>query len=120
MHNQAVQELLCTEPKGNPEEALFFAFAFEEVLKRQASYRECKLEAKSQPSSVCLITKTGKVYHRCGAHIFIPQYIPRSEPVKGKYGQCEITGRFDSGSPGTIFTIKDLKDILCTYYSHYS
>ena len=37
MNNKKVQEKLCTEPR-EPEQALEFAIAFEEGVKRQKSY----------------------------------------------------------------------------------
>ena len=38
MANKQVREKLCTEPKGNPNEALQFAIAFEDELRRQKTY----------------------------------------------------------------------------------
>ena len=73
MHKKAVQERLCTEPNTNPDEALQFALASEERVKRQASYgsqnRDPKLEVKTEPISVCTIT-SDKVGFRCGASNF--------------------------------------------------
>ena len=83
-----MQERLCTEPKGTPEEMLQFAVAFEEGLKRQASNQDCKLEVKSEPISVSTITKTGKVCFRCGAHNFTMQHIPQCKAVKDKCRKC--------------------------------
>ena len=88
LHNKAMQERLCTAPKGTPDEMLQFAVAFEEGLKRQASNENCKLEVKSKPISVSAITKTGTVCFRCGAHMFTSQHIPQCKTVKDKCRKC--------------------------------
>ena len=52
MNNKKVQEKLCTEPR-EPEQALEFAIAFEEGVKRQKSYilqtTETPKNVKSEP-----------------------------------------------------------------------
>ena len=50
MTNKKVQEKLCTEPK-EPEQALEFAIAFEEGIKRQKSHgtHTSKTSVKSEP-----------------------------------------------------------------------
>ena len=53
MNNKKVQEKLCTEPK-EPEQALEFAIAFEEGVKRQKVYeshssKTPKSNIKSEP-----------------------------------------------------------------------
>ena len=89
-----MQERLCTELKDSPEEALYFAVAFEERIKRHASYRESKLEIKSEPASVCATFNPGKVCFRCGAHNFTPEHIPQCKAIKEKCGNCGNTGHF--------------------------
>ena len=65
MNNATVQERLCTEPKDNPEEALRFAVAFEEGIKRQQSYghKQEKLQVKVEP--VCSVESKDTCF-RCG------------------------------------------------------
>ena len=46
MNNKQIQEKLCTESKENPAEALQFAIAFEDGLKRQKSYGYISQEPK--------------------------------------------------------------------------
>ena len=38
MHKKTVQELLCTDPKNQPQEALQFANAFEEGIAQQQNF----------------------------------------------------------------------------------
>ena len=66
MHNKAMQGQLRTEPEGTAEEVLQFAVAFEQGLKRQVCYEECKFDVKYETTSVCAKTNTGKVRFRCG------------------------------------------------------
>ena len=85
MHNKAVQERLCTEPKSNPNEALQFAVAFEEGVKRQAfdgnQNWESKLEVKTKPNSMCTNT-SGKVCFSCGSSNFTLQHISQCRAAK--------------------------------------
>ena len=53
MGNKKVQENLCTEPKNNPAEALQFAIAFEDGLKRQRTYGFIIQEQKIKEEPVC-------------------------------------------------------------------
>ena len=83
MHKKADQETLCTESESNTEEALQqIAVAFEEGLKRQASYGnqkpESKPETKTESISVCTIT-TGKICFGCGTQNFTPQHLSACE-----------------------------------------
>ena len=94
MHNNAVQERLCTEPKDSPDEALQFAFAFEKGIKRQAHYGKCKFEMKSKLIFVSAISNPENVCFRCGAHNFKPQDIPQCKAVKPNCGKCGIMGHF--------------------------
>ena len=57
MSNKQVQEKLCTEPKDNPLDALQFAIAFEDGLKRQKTYGYISQEAKVKEEPVCTISK---------------------------------------------------------------
>ena len=98
MHNKVVRERLCTVAKNSPQEALQFDVAFEEGLKPQASYVECKLEIKSDPIPVCSISNPAQVCFRCGAYNFTPQQIPQCEAVKEKGEKCGIVGQFVENS----------------------
>ena len=56
MANKQVQEKLCTEPKETPAEALQFAIAFEDGLKRQRTYGYIGNETKIKEEPVCTIS----------------------------------------------------------------
>ena len=53
MNKKQVQEKLCTEPKETPAEALQFAIAFEDGLKRQSSYGHINQEPRVKDEPVC-------------------------------------------------------------------
>ena len=56
MANKQVLEKLCTEPKENPAEALQFAIAFEDGLKRQRTYGYINQEQKIKEEPVCSVS----------------------------------------------------------------
>ena len=56
MANKQVQEKLCTEPKDNPADALQFAIAFEDGLKRQRTYGYINQETKIKEEPVCSVS----------------------------------------------------------------
>ena len=56
MSNKQVQEKLCTEPKDNPLDALQFAIAFEDGLKRQKTHGHISQEAKVKEEPVCTVS----------------------------------------------------------------
>ena len=56
MANKQVQEKLCAEPKETPAEALQFAIAFEDGLKRQKSYGYMNQESRVKYEPVCAVS----------------------------------------------------------------
>ena len=66
MINKQVQEKLCTESKENPAEALLFAIAFEDGLKRQKSYGYINKEMKIKEEPVCAINNNNQ--RECWRH----------------------------------------------------
>ena len=68
MSNQKVQEKLCTEPK-EPDQALDFAIAFEEGIKKQKAFQvsaePAKASVKSEPV-VAVVKTIPRECFRCG------------------------------------------------------
>ena len=62
MHNKASQDRFCTKPNACPDEALTFVVAFEEKIKRRASYdlqhKPLQVEVKSE-AVVCVLAQVG-------------------------------------------------------------
>ena len=57
MSNKQLQEKLCSEPKDNPADALQFAIAFEDGLKRLRTYVYIIQEPKLKEEPVCSVCK---------------------------------------------------------------
>ena len=55
MKNKQVQEKSCTEPKEYPADALQFAIAFEDGLKRQKSYGYINQRPKIKEEPICAV-----------------------------------------------------------------
>ena len=74
MANEQVQEKLCTEPKETPAEALQFAIAFEDELKREKSYGYIIQEPKVKEEPICAVSSSNPrvLEMRCG------EFYPRS------------------------------------------
>ena len=78
MNNKKVQGKLCTEPK-EPDQALEFAIALEEGVKRQKAYGahahdSAKTVVKSEP--VYAVEKTNpREWYRCGAANFKMEHV---------------------------------------------
>ena len=73
MANKQVQEKFCTEPKDNPAEALQFAIAFEDGLRRQKTYRYISQEQKIKEEPLCAVSgrkQNDQECWRCGAGNF--------------------------------------------------
>ena len=73
MANKQVQEKLCTEQKDTPADALQFANAFEDGLKRQRTYEQFNQEPKikeEKVSSVCGSKQKNRECWRCDAANF--------------------------------------------------
>ena len=108
MNNKAVLERLCTEPKGTPEEALQLAVASEEGLKRQASYRDCELEIKSEPICVCAETKLEKCVLDAEPYLHTTAY----RPIKGSKKIMLKMRKYGTFSPMLYFCVETCKE--CT------
>ena len=92
MANKQVQEKLCTEPKETPAEALQFAIAFEDGLKRQKSYGYINQEPKVKEEPICAISSNNNTREcwRCGAGNFTLDHLKR---CKAPEAMCNYCGR---------------------------
>ena len=91
MANKQVQEKLCTEPKETPTEALQFASAFEDGLKRQKSYNYINQEPRVKDEPVCAVsTSNSRECWRCGAANSTPDHLKR---CKAPEAMCNYCGR---------------------------
>ena len=73
MANKQVQEKLCTEPKDNPADALQYAIAVEDGIKRQNSYGYINKETKIKEEPTCSKSSSSQNHRecwRCGAGNF--------------------------------------------------
>ena len=95
MNNRKVQEKLCTEPK-EPDQALEFAIAFEEGVKRQKAYgtqapEPTKSVVKSEP--VYAVDKTNpRECYRCGAANFTMEHVNFCMATNHRCKFCKIVG----------------------------
>ena len=94
MRNLAVQEKLCTEPKNTPKEALEFAIAYEEGSLRQKTYREPKVEIKTEP--ICTISKK-KNCLRCGIENFTMEHLKVCRAKGKQCNKCGTSVKFVDG-----------------------
>ena len=91
MNNKQVQEKLCTEPKENPAEALQFAIAFEDGLKRQNSYGYISQEPKIKEEPICAVsTSKQRECWRCEAGNFTLDDLSK---CKAPNAMCNYCGR---------------------------
>ena len=64
MHNKAVEERLCTQPKSSPKGLLNFVVAFKQSFGEQASndlqHMRVEFEVKIEPIPVSVVPKTEK------------------------------------------------------------
>ena len=93
MANKQVQEKLCTEPKDNPNEALQFAIAFEDGLRRQKTYGYIAQEYKVKEEPVCTVggsKQNDRECWRCGAGNFTLDHI---KVCKAQSVMCNYCGR---------------------------
>ena len=96
---QKVQEKICTEPK-EPEQALEFAIAFEEGIKRQTSYRtqitdSSKTSVKSEP--VFAVARTNQRERECVFQMrnFTMEHIENCKAANCKCKHCKIVGHME-------------------------
>ena len=98
MNNKKVQEKLCTEPR-EPEQALEFAIAFEEGVKRQKSYTVQTTETPKNVESerVYAIEKSqnSRECFRCGEPNFTPDHIKNCTAVNYRCKFCKIVGQLE-------------------------
>ena len=76
--NKLFQEKLCTEPKDTPAEALQFAIAFEDGLKRPKTYGYIGQEPKIKNGPVCAVSGSSfntRECWRCGAGNFTMEHL---------------------------------------------
>ena len=91
MANKQVQEKLCTESKETPAEALQFAIAFEDGLKRHKSYGYINQEPRVKDEPVCAVsTSNSRECWRCGAGNFTLDHLKR---CKAPEAMCNYCGR---------------------------
>ena len=98
MNNKKVQEKLCTEPR-EPEQALEFAIAFEEGVKRQKSYTlqttETPKNVKSEPVNAVEKSQNSQEFFRCGESNFTPDHIKNCTAVNYRCKFCKIAGHLE-------------------------
>ena len=89
--NKQVQEKLCTEPKETPAEALHFAIAFEDGLKRQKPYGYINKETKVKEEPICAVgNSNSRECWRCDAGNFTLGNLKR---WKAPDARCIYCGR---------------------------
>ena len=98
MNNKKVQEKLCTEPR-EPEQALEFAIAFEEGVKRQKSYTlqttETPKNVKSEPVYAVEKSQNSRECFKCGESNFTPDHIKNCTAVNYRCELCKIAGHLE-------------------------
>ena len=96
MNNKKKQEKLCTEPR-EPEQALEFATAFEEGMKRQKSYTLQTTETPKnvKPEPVYAIEKSQNS-RECGESNFTPDHIKNCTAVNNRCKFCKIVGHVEN------------------------
>ena len=98
MNNKKVQEKLCTEPK-EPDQALEFAIAFEERVKRQKAYgsqapENAKPLVKSEPVYAIEKTKPRECY-RCGEANFTMEHVNFCMATNHRCKYCKLIGHLE-------------------------
>ena len=98
MNNKKVQEKLCTEPK-EPDQALNFAIAFEEGVKRQKAYgtqlaETPKTTIKSEP--VYAVEKSNpREFYRCGEANFTMEHVNVCMATNHRCKYCKVIGHLE-------------------------
>ena len=98
MSNKQVQEKLCTELKDNPLDALQFAIAFEDGLKRQKTYGYFGQEARVKEEPVCAISgnrQNNRECWRCGAGNFTLEHTKICKATDVKCNYCGKRGHLE-------------------------
>ena len=98
MTYKKVQEKLCPEPK-EPEQALEFAIAFEEGIKRQKSYgitaETSKTSVKSEPIFAEERSNQRECF-RCGESNFTMEHIKNCKAANYKCKHCKIVAHLET------------------------
>ena len=94
MNNKKVQEKLCTEPR-EPDQALEFAIAFEEGVKRQKLYglqttENPKIAVKTEPVYAVEKSSNPRECFRCGESNFTPEHIKNCTATNNRCKFCKI------------------------------
>ena len=98
MLSKQVQEKLCTKPKDNPLDALQFAIAFKDGLKRQKTYGYISQEAKVNEEPVCAVSgnrQNNRECWRCGAGSFTLDYVKMCKAADAKCNYCCRKGHLE-------------------------
>ena len=96
MANKQVQEKLCTELKGTPAEALQFAIAFEDGLKRQNIYGYINQEPKVKEEPICAVSSSNsRECWRCGVGNFTPDHLKRCKAPEAMCNYCGPNGHLE-------------------------
>ena len=98
MSNKQVQEKRCTEAKDNPVDALQFAIAFEDGLKRQRTYGYINQEPKIKEEPVCSVSgekQNKRECWRCGAANFTLDHLNRCEAPNSICNYCGKKGHLE-------------------------
>ena len=99
MNNKKVQEKLCIEPR-EPYQALEFAIAFEEGVKRQKSYglqtiENPKIAVKTEPVYAIEKSFNPRECVRCGESNFTPEHIKNRTATNNRCKFCKIVGHLE-------------------------
>ena len=96
MVDEQVQQKLCTEPKETPAEALQFAIAFEDGLKRQKSYGYNIQEPKVKEEPTCAVSSSNpRECWRCGAGSFTLDHLKRCMAPEAMCNYCGRKGHLE-------------------------
>ena len=97
MSNNQVQERLCTEPRENPRDAIQFAIAFEEGIRRQKTIGQpcASVKVKEEPVFMVAGHKDKKECWRCGAGHFTAAHLKVCRAPETNCNYCGIKGHFE-------------------------
>ena len=96
MDNKQVQEKLCTEAKENPVDALQFAIAFADGLKRQKSYGNISQESNVKVEPICAVsTSQQRECWRCGAGNFTLNLLSKCNAPNAMCNYCGRKGHLE-------------------------
>ena len=98
MSNKQVQERLCTEPRENPRDALQFAIAFEEGIRRQKTIGQpcTSVKVKEEPVFMVAGHKDKKECWRCGAGNFTAAHLKVCRAPETNCNYCGVKGHIEN------------------------